>query len=361
MSSVSKKRKSTASAARKRTKQWASVPSQPIAAANYGVCTPCPVCRKDVLVSTFNFHLDECLVKHASMTTSTTHPKPEDSSHSVQCPIGCGKDVSLSQLNDHIDQCVLLQDSEAAINNHPDPAAITCPAATKSFLKPLRPFSRCELITSQNQVPGLYLLHDFISAEEEAELVKCIDADTRTPWKPSTFSGHCLSKCYGVITQYGLPGDPKGRGVRQNNPLLGEYDIPDYLIAFPKRLQDIVKQLDTVPVELKHFLPNECNCNSYESSQNHCLLPHFDDRALSGPLLMNLSLNCDAYMTYTDVKKEDTKVVLPRRCLQIVIGPARWVYQHGIRAEDILGSRRVSVTWRQAGSKNIGIRKARIL
>ncbi|CAM9106553.1 unnamed protein product, partial [Ectocarpus fasciculatus] len=187
-------------------------------------------------------------------------------------------------------------------------------------------------ITRSPDVPGLFLLHDFITAEEEASIICSIDADTQTPWRHSSFNGHCDSKSFGVRTQFGLPGVAQERAVRKNNPALGEHDLPAYLLPYPQRLHDMVMNLDGVPIELKNFIPNECNCNSYETSQQHSLRPHFDDRALSGPLLMNLSLGCDARMTYISPKQIEIVVSLPRRCLQIVIGPARWVYQHCIKA-----------------------------
>lgn len=90
--------------------------------------------------------------------------------------------------------------------------------------------------------------------------------------------------------------------------------------------------------------------NSYEQSKGHFLTPHFDDRALSGPLLLNISMGCAAVMTYTSEGVSCShRVPLPRRCLQIVAEDARYRWKHSILAEDVLGARRVSLTFREAG------------
>lgn len=118
-----------------------------------------------------------------------------------------------------------------------------------------------------------------------------------------------------------------------------------------------------MPEVLQNFTPNECNCNSYRAESNHYLTPHFDDRALSGPVLMNLSLGCDSIMTYINPEKNtNIEVDLPVNCLQLVTGISRYNYMHCIKAEGIKGDRRVSVTFRQAGSKNsiikgVGVKK----
>jgi len=79
---------------------------------------------------------------------------------------------------------------------------------------------------------------------------------------------------------------------------------------------------------------------------------------------MNLSLAGVARMTYRQAKtarsallsKAASVVVveLPRRCLQLVLGPARYEYTHEILSTDVLSPRRVSITWRQAGKGKEG-------
>lgn len=113
-----------------------------------------------------------------------------------------------------------------------------------------------------------------------------------------------------------------------------------------------------LPNEALNFTPNDCNANAYIRSRGDYLTPHFDDRALSGPLLMNLSLESDAFMTYVHPKEHSApsssniKVHLKRRTLQLVCGEGRWDYMHCILSEDLdPWKRRVSLTFRQSGSK----------
>jgi hypothetical protein len=65
------------------------------------------------------------------------------------------------------------------------------------------------------------------------------------------------------------------------------------------------------------------------------------------PVNASLPTNQIAVGGFTD----HASVLLPRRCLQLVAGPARWSYTHEIRREDVLDDRRVSITWRQTGGK----------
>ncbi len=208
------------------------------------------------------------------------------------------------------------------------------------------------------------IIHDFITEDEEIQLLQQIDSDALTPWEHSSFNGHCYSKKYGVRTLFGLP--KQDRLVRKNDVNKGEYDLPGYLSPLVSRWQEIVRKRKVSDnlyshVELLKFVPNECNINSYYKAQKNYLKPHFDDRNLSGPLLVNLSLLGRSRMTYLlppenqNLKnKEPIPVFLPRRCLQLVTGPARWNFMHMINSIDILDDRRVSVTWRQCGERSKG-------
>lgn len=203
---------------------------------------------------------------------------------------------------------------------------------------------------------GLLIIHDFITVEEEAGLVKCLDEDPRVRYKASSWNGRCDGKWYGMKTQFGLPKEI--RAVTK-----GEHDLPDFVFPFLDRLQfikqDIIRFLKSSTMDsikrdrmidiLRNFKPNECNVNSYERRKRHSLQPHFDDRELSGPALMNLSLLGNAKMTYTKQGESEVAVDLPRRCLQLVTGDSRYKWKHSIKFEHLLDERRVSLTCRQAG------------
>jgi alkylated DNA repair dioxygenase AlkB len=203
-------------------------------------------------------------------------------------------------------------------------------------------------------LPGLWLIDNFISEEEENDIISRLNAD-KTPWHHSSFNGDCLSKCFGVRTQFG-PSYIQERLVRVNDLSKGEYDIPEYLLPYMDRLECFIKQFGKeyrLPSALTSFSPNECNANCYVKSDKHYLTAHCDDRVLSGPVLMNLSLNGLSHMTYGNesVGHETVKVELPRRCLQLVTGPARFNYSHKINAEDIIDEKRMSITFRHSCPK----------
>lgn len=93
-------------------------------------------------------------------------------------------------------------------------------------------------------LPGLYLVPEFVTEEEEAELLRCLDspegggqgppaaagaaaraaAGPASPWQHSTFNGNCDSQSFGVITERGA--DPHVRACRPHH---GEREIPPYM------------------------------------------------------------------------------------------------------------------------------------
>jgi alkylated DNA repair dioxygenase AlkB len=234
-------------------------------------------------------------------------------------------------INMHIDACLKRSDE-------------------KAYNKQFSDSCRTSTLISHKSIPGLFLLYDFINENEEQLLLTKIAEDIKSPWKHSSFNGHCLSKTYGVKTQFGLPGEE--RLVRKHIEELGEYDVPDFFTSIINRFEALVNDMNIPNLGGKSFRVNECNINSYSKSAAHYLRPHYDDRALSGPILINLSLVGQCNMTYTKASTlESTSVHLPPRCLQIVSGEARWNYLHGIKAEDIIDEQRISITWRQSGGK----------
>jgi alkylated DNA repair protein alkB family protein 4 len=99
--------------------------------------------------------------------------------------------------------------------------------------------------------------------------------------------------------------------------------------------------------------PNQANAISYTKARGEYLGAHCDDRQLSGRILCNLSLCCDAAMRYTHDRPDKAgaaplhaRVALPRRSLQIQTGDVRFNYRHEIANRDLGGARRVSFTFR---------------
>jgi hypothetical protein len=308
----------------------------------------CPVCNLEMKEDPvlMNLHLDFCVVNatgHNKRSRDECKQKlPIQTVESVFCPV-CNlemKDASLMNL--HLDICIQKKESQRNAPAHISPE--------KNRIFVVQEEGREFRVEEHAKINGLWFIFDFITEEEETNLVNALDHD-KPVWRNKNFNGCCDAKTYGVRTQFGLPGEQ--RLVRENNPDLEEYSLPQYLYPYIERLQQIsLGRSDLFPHDLKTFQPNECSVISYEKAKNHFLKFHFDDRTLSGPLLMNLSLQGEAKMTYLHpATKEAITVDLPRRCLQVIGDDARWDFMHGMKVEDFLDPRRVSITLRQCGGK----------
>lgn len=333
----------------------------------------CPICNNNLWFDDAlnNMHIDRCL-------STTTNNKRQKTSFSEQFTTTLGNkeatkdsvdpkskrdpsntvtnDSSVrdsSPMNQPADLTVGMCSSTAVQESSPTPMPVANWGKKHNGGESSFPLFHGSIYEVE-EVPGLWIIEDFLTEEEEIELVKKLDSDSSTPWKHSSFNGHCDSKVFGVRTQFGLPNEP--RLVRQNDISKGEYDIPYYLHPLMERLQHLIHSRKDLPVDTRNFVPNECNANSYLKIKGHYLKPHFDDRALSGPLLVNLSLLGRCRMTYTKPQTSvSVSVHLPRRCIQLISGAARWDFMHSIKLEDVFDARRVSITWRHSGSKATGI------
>jgi alkylated DNA repair dioxygenase AlkB len=205
----------------------------------------------------------------------------------------------------------------------------------------------------QGAVPGLAIVHDFITEEEEKLILDCLDKDADNDWRPSTFNGKYDMKAYGLRTElrYQVPG---GRQVHK-----AEHPMPDWAGFLHDRLAElppfIAKFDKKLSGELRNWRANEFNANRYVKSRGHVLEAHFDDRLLSGPILANISMGCDSVMRYESLDANNRQVVdvlLPRRTLQLVAGPSRYNWTHAIPRELIEDNVRTSITMRRAGKKN---------
>jgi len=225
-------------------------------------------------------------------------------------------------------------------------------------------------------LPGHFLVPDFVSPEEELELVAELDA-IAPPWTQSAFNGAHSGKRWGVEC------DLARRVVRP-----ARLEMPASLERLAARMRALGHPA------LANFRPNEANAISYRRDAGHRLDPHVDDRQLSGDVLVNLSLRGDCVMTYEPLRRkplssrakmklnptegsrgveapppreEDDQTVrihLPRRSLQVQSGSARFDFAHGVRRDDLRDPRRVSVTFRESKtptSKIAAKRRARVV
>jgi alkylated DNA repair dioxygenase AlkB len=191
---------------------------------------------------------------------------------------------------------------------------------------------------SSEPIPGLHLYHDFISEDEENQILAELDGtlypETFLPWQFNRFNGPNRGKRWGVHCN--LRDRRVGHAENEMPPFFNNILLPKLRCVVP----------------MKGCTPNEANAIDYNRTRGDCLQDHVDDRQLSKEPIANLSIAGDCYMTFINQKKagskEPVRVRLPRRTLQVLTGNARYDYSHGIRNQDLLDDRRVSVTMRES-------------
>ena len=172
--------------------------------------------------------------------------------------------------------------------------------------------------------------------EEEAEILQGLDHGDDLPWKPANFNGTHFGKRWGVHCNL--------RDRRVDAP---ENPLPEFL----RRL--LLPKLCSLP-PMMGCIPNEANAIDYRRQKGHWLKAHVDDRKLSKEPIANLSLAGDCYMTFQNqamnrnLAVTQQKVLLKRRCLQILTSKARYDFSHAIARDDLLTDRRVSITMRES-------------
>jgi alkylated DNA repair dioxygenase AlkB len=193
--------------------------------------------------------------------------------------------------------------------------------------------------TVEEPIPGLFLYENFITEEEERQILDELDGkafrEDFLPWKVSTFNGRHAGKRWGVHCN-----------LRERKVTEAENPLPRFIAEL------LLPKLKRCPA-MKGIAPNEANAIDYCRRSGHYLAAHVDDRQLSKEPIANLSLAGDCYMTFRNTKRNTAgptvkRVLLPRRCLQILTGKARYDYSHGIDHAGLLSDRRVSVTMRES-------------
>jgi alkylated DNA repair dioxygenase AlkB len=187
----------------------------------------------------------------------------------------------------------------------------------------------------QRKPPGLVLLTNFVTEEEEAHLVSILEATD--DWKLSKRNGKCEMKNWGIRIDYSA-AKPR---TRYPNAEEGEKNLPDFFMF-------LIKRFEQYP-PLSAWWPNESNANRYVKSEGHFLTPHFDDRQLSGEIICNVSLLSDCVMTFRrpGSAAEPYRVRLPRFSASVMSRSARFDFTHAIENEDLLGPKRISINFRQ--------------
>lgn len=215
-------------------------------------------------------------------------------------------------------------------------AAARGPREAPELLRASRhPGMRC---LSWAQPAGLMTLHDFISEDEEAALVRHLDAAS---------PGWCatLSKGRRRHQEFGVPYNSKASDGFVVEEPAGPRRPPGELPAF---LSTVTARLRSSLRCLSNFEPNQVTCNEYLRSLGNSLGAHYDDRRLSGEYIVTLSLLSDAGMVF-DQESSSSMVVapMPRRSCHILSGESRYHWRHAVLPDRLEGERRVSITFRR--------------
>ncbi|KAG0333233.1 hypothetical protein BG004_000924 [Podila humilis] len=185
------------------------------------------------------------------------------------------------------------------------------------------------------KIPGLEVILDFISEDEEHHLIAQLDA------------GHWA-----------------GRGIEPNPEMKRRHQ--HFGGVFSYRLRKVVGDMERLPemfdVLTERLLerqiyttsPNSIIVNEYEAGQG--IMPHVDAPKLFGKTITALSMLSDCVMTFQHIKdpKDIRLIHLPRRSLVVMNGSSRYEYKHSISKDliehvdgiEIVRARRVSITYR---------------
>ncbi|KAF9428369.1 hypothetical protein BGZ94_002631 [Podila epigama] len=184
-------------------------------------------------------------------------------------------------------------------------------------------------------VPGLEIIHEFITEDEEHMLITQLDA-----------------------------GRWSGKGIEPNPEMKRRHQ--HYGGVFSYRLRRVVGEMEKLPGmfdfltqrlldrQIYEKSPNSIIVNEYEAGQG--IMPHVDAPKLFGKTITALSMLSDCVMTFQHVKEPSLvqRVHLPRRSLVVMNGASRYEFKHSISKDlveyvndlEIVRSRRVSITYR---------------
>ena len=177
------------------------------------------------------------------------------------------------------------------------------------------------------EVPGLVLIENFISEEDEAELLEAINAghwvSNRTKDRRVQIFGHYHDIKYKIIP--------------------GKYsEHPEWAQKLTKKIQ----KLNIDSSKYKLIDPKRCECYINEYTDGAGLQYHTDYRSTYDECIYGISLNCDGYLGFKPVSGDITKKIkIPHRSLYIMAGESRYNYKHGINPGWTYDTR-VSVTFR---------------
>jgi len=189
---------------------------------------------------------------------------------------------------------------------------------------------------------GLVVLPDFVTRAETDDLLAEIEAAPFAPAQSGKQKQH-----FGAKANF--------RKRRLNAAHFA--GLPGYAAALEARLRARWAATTGWPAGLAEALAGYVTTDvfvlRYHARRGSNLDVHVDDTWAYGELILDLSLESDAWMTFLDRDPQDgidgpftcVRAALPARSLALLFGPARYAWHHGIASGDIQG-RRTSITLR---------------
>ncbi|XP_052362526.1 alkylated DNA repair protein alkB homolog 8 isoform X15 [Oncorhynchus keta] len=160
--------------------------------------------------------------------------------------------------------------------------------------------------------PGLVLVEEFVSPEEEALLLDAIDWTSHDEdVTVQKVLKHRRVKHFGYEFHY------DNNNVDKDKPLPG--GLPQVCVPV---LERCVRDRHT------EVMPDQLTVNQYQSGQG--IPPHVDTHSAFEDLILSLSLGAKTVMDFRHPEGRSVAVVLPRRSLLVMKGESRYLWTHGI-------------------------------
>ena len=186
----------------------------------------------------------------------------------------------------------------------------------------------CSVRSEPTEVPGLTYVRDFISPQEEDEIVTAID---QADW---------ISDLQRRVQHYGWRYDYKARQI----------DASMRLGSLPEWAERLARKLESSRLLPK--LPDQVIVNEYRGDQS--ISRHVDAEASFAEGIATISLRESWEMVFRERKKGGRKVIqrLDRRSAAVMTGDARYRWTHEIPKRKyepgkVLRGRRISLTFRK--------------
>ena len=185
--------------------------------------------------------------------------------------------------------------------------------------------------TSMVDLPGLKVIPDFVTPEEEQKIIQEVD---KNKWSPLA---QRRVQHYGYEFIYGLNSVNKEKYI---GPL------PDFTPGLVERVNEIGR-----PFNKNDF--DQLTLNDYYPGQG--IPPHVDTHSPFEECLVSLSLGSGAVMSFKNEKGISKHIFLPPRSLAVFTAEARYAFYHSIASRKLdrvdgklhFRRRRISLTYRR--------------